>query len=125
MEVIDLKYGKGIPVSAENNPQLRLYGLGTYQHYSGLYHIHTMATTVVKPRLYVTSGELLSLEKLLTWVETEVKAKAKSACDGTGEFHTGEHCKFCLIKKLLPCKSRRKYETIAVRIYTTIRTAIG
>ncbi len=31
IEVIDLKYGKGVKVDAQNNPQLMLYGLGAFR----------------------------------------------------------------------------------------------
>ena len=36
LHIIDLKYGKGVPVSAENNPQLKLYALGAVEAYDML-----------------------------------------------------------------------------------------
>src|SRR5690606_27222207 len=51
MEVIDLKYGKGIRVDADNNPQLKLYGSGALRAYELLYDIHTVRLTIVQPRL--------------------------------------------------------------------------
>src|SRR5699024_930183 len=51
LEVIDLKYGKGVAVSAVDNPQLRLYGIGAYSQYEMLYDIDSVVMTIVQPRL--------------------------------------------------------------------------
>ncbi len=48
LEIIDLKYGKGIEVSAIDNPQLRLYGLGAYELLSLMYDIHTVRMTIIR-----------------------------------------------------------------------------
>ena len=50
MDVIDLKYGKGVPVSAEGNPQMRIYGLGCYLALSWAYRIDTIRMTDVYKR---------------------------------------------------------------------------
>ncbi|TCS78507.1 uncharacterized protein DUF2800 [Muricomes intestini] len=95
VQVIDLKYGKGVGVSAEGNPQLRLYGLGAYLEHSMLYDIQRVKMTIIQPRLDNISTEELTVEELLTWAETEVKPKAELAMKGEGEFCTGDHCRFC------------------------------
>ena len=51
MEVIDLKYGKGVPVYAEWNKQLMLYGLGALQKYDTMYDISEVRLTIVQPRI--------------------------------------------------------------------------
>ncbi|WP_270578017.1 DUF2800 domain-containing protein [Caldibacillus thermoamylovorans] len=104
LEVIDLKYGKGVPVSAENNSQMRLYGLGAYDRYSMLYDIERVRMTIVQPRLDSISSETLSVDELLAWGENEVKPKAKMAANGEGEFVPGEHCRFCKIAAT--CRAR-------------------
>jgi len=98
IEVIDLKYGKGVPVDAEDNPQLRLYGLGAWNAYNILYDIHTVRMTIVQPRLSSVTTDEISVEDLLRWVNEEVAPKAKLAWAGEGQHVPGDHCKFCKAK---------------------------
>lgn len=104
VNVIDLKYGKGVGVSAEENPQLRLYGLGAYLEHSMLYDIRRIRMTIIQPRLENISTEELTAEELLTWVETEVRPKAALAYAGEGDFKVGDHCQFCKARKT--CRAR-------------------
>lgn len=104
IEVIDLKYGKGVPVSAEDNPQMRLYGLGAYATYGMLYDIQTVRMTIIQPRLDSISTEELSVDKLLAWGDQFVSPRAKLAAEGQGEFLAGEHCRFCKVKAA--CRAR-------------------
>ncbi|WJY27423.1 DUF2800 domain-containing protein [Sporosarcina trichiuri] len=104
LEVVDLKYGKGVPVSAENNSQMRLYGLGAYDRYSVLYDIDTVRMTIVQPRLDSISSETLTADELLWWGEEEVRPKAQMAWDGEGEFVPGDHCRWCKIAPV--CRAR-------------------
>ena len=85
IEVIDLKYGKGVPVSAENNSQMRLYGLGAYNNFGLLYEFKNVAMTIVQPRLDSISSETLTLNELLAWGEA-VKVTAQMAMKGEGEY---------------------------------------
>lgn len=104
LEVIDLKYGKGVEVSAEDNPQLRLYGLGAYSLYDMLYDIDTISMTIVQPRLDNISTETMTAKDLVHWADSEVKPKAELAWEGEGEFVPGEHCRFCKIRAT--CRAR-------------------
>ena len=94
MEICDLKYGKGVPVSAENNSQMRLYALGAYNDFGLLYDIREVTMTIIQPRLDNISSETIKLEELLAWGE-EVKEKAAKAYRGEGEYKAGSHCRFC------------------------------
>lgn len=104
LHIIDLKYGKGVGVSAENNPQLRLYGLGALSAFGLLYDINKIKMTIIQPRLDMMTSEELTVEELTTWAEKEVKPKAELAIEGKGEFVVGDHCKFCKAKAV--CKAR-------------------
>ncbi len=97
LQVIDLKYGKGLEVSAIENPQLRLYGLGAYNQFEMLYDIDLIKTTIIQPRLDNISSEEIEVTKLLTWADN-VKKKAQMAFNGEGEFVSGSHCGFCRAK---------------------------
>ena len=104
LEIIDLKYGKGVEVSAIDNPQLRLYGLGAYELLSLLEDIHTVRMTIVQPRLGNFSTEAMSAESLLKWGKDYVKPRAQLAFNGEGEFKAGEHCRFCKVRHT--CRTR-------------------
>jgi len=104
LEVIDLKYGMGLRVSAENNSQLKLYGSGALEAYDMLYDIHTVRLTITQPRLDAISSWEISAEDLRQWGEEVVKPKALEAYAGKGEQVTGDHCQFC--KASARCKAQ-------------------
>ena len=94
LEVIDLKYGKGVPVSAVENTQMRLYALGAYDVNEFLYDVKTVRMTIVQPRLDSVSTDEMSLEELLDWGE-DIKPIAQRAWDGIGECTPCDYCNFC------------------------------
>ena len=104
LEVIDLKYGKGVPVSAHNNAQIRLYGLGAWSGYNYLYSISEVHMTIIQPRLDNVSTEVMSLGALIEWAESVVKPAADLAFAGDGEFKAGDHCRWCKVKAT--CRAR-------------------
>src|SRR5690606_2558332 len=103
LEIIDLKYGKGVQVDAEGNPQLRLYALGAYNQFGMIYNFDRVRMTIVQPRLDHVSTEKLSLKELLQWGE-EIKPIAQKAFKGEGEFNPGPHCRFCRARR--SCRAR-------------------
>lgn len=107
MEVIDLKYGKGVPVSAKNNPQMRLYGLGALSQFDCLYDIHTVRMTICQPRLDNISTEEMTVDELTKWAEEYLRPRAELAMAGQGEFVAGEHCRFCRARAT--CRARADY----------------
>ena len=108
VQVIDLKYGKGVGVSAAENPQLRLYGLGAYLEHSMLYDIRRVKTTIIQPRFENISTEELTIEELLEWAEKEVRPKAQMAISGEGELCVGDHCRFC--KAFALCRAQKEHQ---------------
>lgn len=118
-EVIDLKYGKGVPVTAENNPQLRLYGLGALNRPDAhLYSIDNVTMTIVQPRLDSVTSETLAVTDLLGWAEAEVKPKALLAYEGKGQYCAGEWCRFCKIKHT--CRTRAD-QALALESYGRVK----
>ena len=104
IQIIDLKYGKGIKVEAPSNPQLRLYGLGSADLFEGLYDFDTVKTTIVQPRLNHTSSEEILLKDLLLWADKDVAPKAIMAMEGTDYLVAGDWCRFCPAKAV--CRER-------------------
>lgn len=107
IEVIDLKYGKGIKVDAVGNPQLRLYGLGASALFGDLYDFDTVRTTIIQPRLDHVSTEEQPLKELLLWAEDDVAPRARMAMDGTDYLACGDWCRFCPAKAV--CRKRAEY----------------
>ena len=104
IHVIDLKYGKGVKVSAEGNPQLRLYGLGAAALFRGLYDFVNVSMTIIQPRLDHISTETMRLEDLKAWAEKTVVPAAKEAYEGSDKTACGDWCRFCPAKAI--CRTR-------------------
>lgn len=112
LEVIDLKYGQGVPVSAYGNPQIRLYALGSWAEYNLFYDIREVRMTIVQPRLDSISTDSLTIDELLEWAESVVRPAAALADAGEGEFKAGEHCRWCKVKG--SCRARADANLAAV-----------
>ncbi|NWO20174.1 DUF2800 domain-containing protein [Leptotrichia sp. oral taxon 223] len=99
----DLKYGKGVPVSAQDNPQLMLYSLGAYLEFSLFNDIENINMGIIQPRLDIVSIFEISADELVKWAENEVKPNAEKAFNGEGDFKIGQ-CTFCRAKAI--CRAR-------------------
>ncbi|MDG0876492.1 DUF2800 domain-containing protein [Paenibacillus thiaminolyticus] len=100
LHINDFKYGKGVPVSAIENPQMKLYALGAIRAYSMLYEIETVHMAIFQPRISDQPSEWsISAAELLAWGES-IKPVAALAFEGKGEYVPGEHCGFCRAKRL-------------------------
>ena len=106
MIVIDLKFGKGVRVSAVDNSQLKLYAVGAVEKYSMLYDINTVRLMIVQPRLDAVSVWDIEASDLLQWAEDHVKPKAALAYAGEGEHTPGDWCRFCKAKVFCPALKR-------------------
>lgn len=106
LEVIDLKYGKGVPVYAEWNNQLLLYGLGALQKYDMSYNIERVRMTIVQPRLDNISSWDVCVADVRNWADEVLVPRAKMAYRGVGDLKCGDWCKFCSVKH----RCRQLYE---------------
>ncbi|MEY8416700.1 DUF2800 domain-containing protein [Tissierella praeacuta] len=104
MEIIDLKFGKGVEVSPINNSQLKLYALGAYEKYGFIYGIEKITMTIAQVRLNNISSWTITSSMLEEWAETELKPKASVAFEGKGETIPGSWCTFCKVRQI--CKAR-------------------
>lgn len=91
VEIIDLKYGKGVQVYAENNPQLRLYAMGAVYLLGDLFDINHITVTVFQPRLNHISSETLSFKELMDFGEY-VKKRAELTEMPNAQCVAGKHC---------------------------------
>lgn len=104
LTIIDLKYGKGVAVEAEHNPQMMLYGLGALELFDAIYDIDMVRMTIFQPRLESVSTWEISVEALKKWTVEELIPKAEFAIRGEGEFQCGSWCRFCKAKNT--CRAR-------------------
>lgn len=94
MDVIDYKYGKGVAVSAEDNPQEKCYGLGALNDYGFAYEVERIRLHIYQPRINNVSVSELTTEDLLAWGDS-IKPVAEQAAKGKGKYNAGAWCKFC------------------------------
>ncbi|HEO5418749.1 TPA: DUF2800 domain-containing protein [Streptococcus agalactiae] len=113
LTVIDLKYGLGILVDANNNPQMMCYALGALAIFDGIYDIKEITMTIFQPRREHISTYTISKEKLLSWAEKTLMPQAKLAAIGEGEFKAGEYCQFCKVKAT--CRKRAEYNLLLAK----------
>ena len=104
LHIIDFKYGMGVLVEAEGNPQMKLYALGALAVYDALYDIREVSMTIFQPRRENVSTWTIPVEDLKSWAENELKPRAKMAYDGEGEYLPGEWCTFC--RAAVRCRAR-------------------
>ena len=95
MEVIDYKYGKGVAVYAERNPQMMLYALGALNDYGLAYDVEKVRMHIYQPRINNISTYETTVSDLIAWGEETVKPTAEQAAKGKGKHSPGEHCRFC------------------------------
>ncbi|MEA4973960.1 MAG: DUF2800 domain-containing protein [Candidatus Metalachnospira sp.] len=107
LHVIDYKHGQGVLVDANDNPQMKLYALGSLELFDGIYDIDTICMTIYQPRRENISTYTVSKDELYQWAENVLAPTAKLAYKGGGEFKAGDHCKFCKAKAV--CRKRAEY----------------
>lgn len=104
LEIVDLKFGKGVPVSPEENSQLMLYALGAINELGFLYDFDSIQMTVAQVRTTGITSHRMHKDDLIKWGEEYVKPRAELASAGVGTPNPGEWCRFCKFKAM--CKER-------------------
>ena len=107
LHIVDFKYGRGILVEAEDNPQMMLYALGALELLDSLYDFDRISMTIFQPRRDNVSTWEIGKDDLLRWAKMTLMPTAQLAYDGKGEFHAGDHCLFCKAKA--NCRKRAEY----------------
>lgn len=115
LEIVDLKFGTGVMVDAEGNPQPMLYGLGALLAYDFIYDIQTVRMTIVQPRLdHITTAEM-SVDALLSWAAETVRPTAQLAYKGEGDQKAGEWCRWCKLKATCRVRAEALQAVVAKR----------
>ena len=104
LHIIDFKYGRGVLVEAENNPQMMLYALGALRLFDCLYDIEGVSMSIYQPRRENVSTWTIPVAQLTEWADTVLKPKAELAFKGEGDYVPGTWCQFC--KAAVRCRAR-------------------
>ena len=104
LHIVDFKYGMGVLVEAEHNPQMMLYALGALELLDGIYDIQTISMSIFQPRRENVCTWSLPKEDLLRWARDDLVEKARLAYMGEGEYRAGEWCTFC--RAAVRCRAR-------------------
>lgn len=104
LHIIDFKYGQGVLVDAEENPQMMLYALGALRLFDSLYDITEVSMSIYQPRRENVSTWTISVDELNAWAENVLKPKAELAHKGEGDYLPGPWCQFC--KAAVKCRAR-------------------
>lgn len=114
LHVVDLKYGRGVRVSARGNPQLRLYALGALSRRGGAQGGHPVTTTIVQPRLEHVDSETMTVDDLLWWsAEALMPAVRAALAPGAPRRPSEEACRFCLARPTCPEAAGAASEALA------------
>lgn len=113
LTVIDLKYGKGVPVDAYENKQLMVYALGALMEYDILYNIKNVRMIIHQPRIDNNSSYEVSVTDLIRWAREVLVPGARKAYIGEGDLLPGDHCRWCRVRST--CKANAAYNLQIVR----------
>lgn len=114
-QVYDLKYGKGVKVEADHNPQMMCYGIGAVCGPCELYDINYVMMTIIQPRLHHVSTYQTTVGELTAWALGNLKPAAEKAFQGIGPFIPGEHCGFC--RAAARCKALKLHAMVEAQMH--------
>lgn len=107
LEIIDLKFGKGVEVSAYKNPQLMLYALGAIAGTGFVYDFTEVHMTIAQVRLGNFDTYTMTRDELLEWGTSVVKPLADQAYKGEGDPSPGDWCRWCRHRR--DCQARSDF----------------
>lgn len=124
LAVVDFKYGQGVEVEAEGNPQMRTYALGALSAYSMIYDIQRVEMYIIQPRICAEPKyAVMAVDELIAWGTDVLAPATKKALDGTGEYASGPWCKFCAIASTCRARAERYTQELAGKRYTSAKPA--
>ena len=131
--IIDLKFGMGVKVDAENNPQLMLYALGAYEEFGVVGDFSYVTMVIHQPRLNHVSEWNISTHELLQfgeqvreaantiWAANEFKADAEESHWQELYLNPGEkQCRFCKAKATCPALRAEMTEVVGGSAAATV-----
>lgn len=115
LRVVDLKYGTGVPVDAQDNAQLMTYALGAIERMSAVADFHTVIVAIVQPRLDSITEATYTVDALGQWADSVVPVLAVARTDPDSPAIPGEkQCRWCRAKSVCPALKTMVAETTGV-----------
>lgn len=120
--VIDLKFGRGVQVDADENPQLMIYALAALHELELSHEFETVRLIISQPRKGHVSEWSCSVEELLEFGEAvRLKASWAMACMNDGKpldlaedlYPTTKGCQFCRAKAVCPALAQQALDAVA------------
>ena len=120
--VDDLKWGRGIAVAADNNPQLKYYALGVLLSLPASQDVETVVMSIVQPR--GRSGPpvktaTISATELLCWAQ-ELMVAARKTQEPNAPLAAGSHCRFCTASGICPEQANKALASAQVEFADVI-----
>jgi len=102
LQVVDFKFGKGVVVEVENNPQIMYYAYGILQMFP---QVRRVVLRIVQPRAFHPDGPVrrweTTADEIHMWVaETLLPGMRRAESDKT--LDAGDWCRFCPAKLVCP-----------------------
>jgi len=119
LHVFDFKYGKGVPVSAKDNPQLKIYALGAIDELGFSFRTRDVVIHIIQPRLSNNSDDYFTVDELQDWARRTLIPKAREAYSYQGTTAPGEWCRFCRVKA--SCRALKEYADETMNQHTDAR----
>ena len=110
--IVDLKYGMGVKVDADNNPQLMIYALGALNEYDLIGDFDTVTMVIHQPRLNHVSEYNIPVSELLTFADEVRHAADKVRWEDPALVPGEKQCKFCKAKATCPALRAEMAEVV-------------
>jgi len=116
MKVYDFKYGAFKPVQVEDNPQLKIYGLGALDSLDLDRAVRTVELCIVQPRALHKDGPVRSwatdASEILYWGDMDLVTAALVTEAPNAPLVLGEWCNWCDGKDICPAMRKRVSEVV-------------
>lgn len=113
LTIVDLKFGKGVEVYAENNPQLMIYALGSLLEFGFLYDIQTIRMVIHQPRRNHVDEWDISVDDLRAWADSKLKLAVHDATRENAPLVPGpKQCQWCNAKATCPALREKIIDTV-------------
>lgn len=122
--IVDLKYGRGVKVDAENNEQLQIYALAALNEFEFLGDFKRVRMVIVQPRLDHIDEWDCTVEALREFGQTV--GRGAERCFAALEYHGNyaelhakylnpgnDQCRFCKAKAICPTLTEHVLSTVA------------
>lgn len=109
--IIDLKFGCGVAVEADNNPQLQIYALAAFDHFSIAHDFETVRMVIHQPRLGAVSERTQTVDDLAQFGAQVAQAAFLISTADPALVPSDKGCKFCKAKATCPALRKQVLDT--------------